>query len=100
MPPGNVNSQLCEDRVLVLVSRRAAAKQPQRLAARIPQLVLLAWTNGYRVPSLDLAHLFFDADSAPAMGNVINLLGLGVIVFLRVAGDGYPRLGQALIAYR
>ena len=91
---------LGEDRIVVLISRRATAEQPQRLAAGVPELVLLAWKNCYRVAGIDLTHFPFDADSPPAMGNLINLLGLGVEVFLRAASHGHTRLGQALIANR
>ena len=34
--------RLGDDRIAVLVSRRAAAKQPERLRAGIPELVFLA----------------------------------------------------------
>ena len=82
----------------MLVGGRAATQQPEGLAARVPELVPLAGQDRYGITGLDLADLPFDADSAPAMGDVVNLFRLRVIMLFRARADGYAGLRQALIA--
>src|SRR5438045_2549040 len=82
----------------MFVTRRTAAEKFQRFLAGVPQLVLLARQYGNSIPGLHLGHFSFNAHSALAGEDEINLLRAGVIMLLRARPWRQPRLGQALIA--
>jgi hypothetical protein len=82
----------------MLIRRRATAQQLKRFAAGVPQLVLLAGQNGDSIASFDVADFTINANAPGAMGDIINFLGLDMIMLLRAAAGGQPRFGQALVA--
>ena len=94
-PPGHA---FRDDRVAVLVGRRAAAQQSQRFVAGIPKLVFPAGRNGNGVTGFNVARFACDANPSRAMRNVINFLGFDVIMFLRARAGRQARFRQALVA--
>ena len=74
----------------------ATAEQAESVAAGVPKLVLLAGQNGNSIADFDLAGFAIDAHAAGAVGDVIDFLGLDMIMFLRAAAGGQARFSQAL----
>ena len=69
--------------ILILIGRSAAAQQPERFAAGIAQRMPLAGTNDDGVSGRHVALFTLDADPAPAVRDVVDFLGLRMIMFLR-----------------
>src|SRR5674476_1192479 len=77
---------------------RKAAEQAQGFIAGVPEFVFVSGRNGDGVPCPHLVRFVFDADFSGAVRDVINLLALGMKMFLRCAADGQARFGETLIA--
>ena len=82
----------------MLVGRSAAAKKSEGFGARVPKFVALSGENGDGVASDYIANFCFDTDSTASVGDVVDLLGLLMVVFLGSAADGQTCLGQTLVA--
>src|SRR5262245_41870379 len=92
------NSCFCYDGVAVLVSGRAATEQPERFIACVPDLVPAARWYGDGIAGFDLARFVSNAHPASAGGDIVNLLGLRVVMFQCAAAGRHARLRQALVA--
>jgi len=82
----------------MLIRGRAAAKQAKRFAARIPELVLLPWWNGDGICGFDLTQFAFDPNPPRAARDVVDLLGVRMVMLLCAAAHRQARLGQTLVA--
>src|SRR5213075_1127881 len=82
----------------VLVSGGAAAEEVECFFAGVPEFVLLAGGDRDGVAGFYFAGFVFDADTAGAVGDVINFFGFGMVMFLRAGADGQAGLGEALVA--
>ncbi len=81
----------------MLVSRRAAAQQPQDLRPCIPALVPLPRQNGNRISTRHVANLAVNTNSPNSVRDVINFLRLDMIMLLCAGARTQPRLRQALV---
>src|SRR5690349_24281284 len=90
---------LLEVRVLVPVRGRAAAQEPQPLAAS-GDLMPGARRDQDRIAGRDLTAVAVDLHLAPAVCQVVDLLRFGVVVALRGLARLESRLGEALVLHR
>ena len=60
--------------------------------------MLLAGRNGDGVAGADFAQFTFDANSAGAVGDVIDFFGFGMVMFLSAGAGGKAGFGEALVA--
>lgn len=82
----------------MLVGRGATAKQSQHRRAGVPELVPLPGRDGDGVAFAHVAGLAVDADASGAMGDEIDFLGAGMVMFPGGAADGEAGFGEALVA--
>ena len=82
----------------MLVGRSAAAEKAEGFGARVPEFVALSGENGDGVASDHIANFPFDTDLTGPVGDVVDLLGPQMVVFLGGAANRQPSLGQALVA--
>ena len=83
----------------MFICRCATAEQAKDIGAGVPDFVFLSRWDGYGVPGPDVAQLALDAHAAAAMGDIINLLGPGMVMFLGAPTGGQPGLDLAAARY-
>ncbi len=91
---------LGENRVLVRVGGRAAAKEPQRLVTGGPDLVPHARGDDHGIAGPDLALVGRESHAAAPLREEVNLLGLPVEVLHGGAARRNGGLGEALVERR
>src|SRR5262245_37873388 len=62
--------------------------------------MLLAWGHCDGIAGFDLHDLPLDPHAAISVREVVNFLGLGMVMFLCAGVDVQPRFGQALFSTR
>src|SRR3954468_12425751 len=82
----------------MLVCWGATAEKTQDFRAGIPELVLFTRQDGDRVAGFYFGVFAFDANSAFAGGDKINLLGPPVVMLHGASANGHARFGEALVA--
>ena len=87
-----------ECRIGMLVARCAATEKHQRFLARVDDLVRGPRRDRDRVAHGHLGRFLANVHPRPALQDVVDFLGLGVVVRRRGSADRQARFGQALIA--
>ena len=86
-----------KNRVFMFIGGCAATEELHTLPPRIGNLVVGTGWNGNGVALPDLAFLFTDLHGARAFEDVVELLGLHVMVACRGSSGGKPCLRQRLV---
>lgn len=87
-----------ENRIVVLVSGRAAAQELQGVAAGVCNCVDRPGRDGDRVSDTDITDLCTDPDSPLTLEDIVNLLGSWMVVRCRRPAWRQPSLGETLIS--
>ena len=85
-------------RIVILVTGRAAAEEDEGNVADVPDLVVGTGRNGDGVERADFAEFAVEFHATGAAEDVVNLLGLRMIMLLRGGSDGDGGLREALVA--
>src|SRR5262245_35484213 len=86
-----------EHRIFMLIPRRAATQKHQRHVAVVENLMHCPRWDRDRIAWPHVPHVIADRHLAAACEDVVNLLGLGMIMSSRRRSRWQSRLGQTLI---
>ena len=87
------------DRILMLITRRAAAQKPQDLRAGIPDPVTITGTHPDGITHAYITVLAVHTDPSLSVSDIIDFLRFWMIMLLGGLTGIKTRLRQALIAY-
>ena len=88
-----------DDRIIILITRRAAAQEPQDLCTGIPYFVAVAGAHPNSIAHGHIPILAVHTDLSLAMGDIIDFFSFWMIMLLGGLAGIKTSLRQTLIAY-
>ena len=82
----------------IFVAGGTATQETQDFPASVPQFMFLTRRNGNGIAWFDFPGFVFDTDFSRAVGDVINFLGAGMVMFLGGGANRQAGFREALIA--